>query len=143
MISIDKTWSLGKKCSHWSRMMQDDTLLGTIIIIVISIPIFPGDEIDDGGHCLNWQWWHLVDIKNTIKKIPGTQDTTSPLLLWCVIVVVVVAVYSTIPFHSICWSPITGPQKSMKCHNGHGHFGEVTKYFFDSKKYFKIEIATN
>ena len=72
--------------------------------------------------------------KKPNKKIPGTRDTTFPLLLWFVIVVVVVAVHSTVPFHSICWSPITGPQKSMKCHNGHVHFGEVTKSFFDSKK---------
>ena len=56
----------------------------------------------------------------------GTQDVTSLLLLCCVIVVVVVAVHSTIPFHSIWQSLIMGPQKSMECHNGHGHFGEVT-----------------
>ena len=39
----------------------------------------------------------------------------------------------TVPFHSIRQSHITGPQKSTKCHNGHGHFGEVMKSFLDSK----------
>ena len=37
-------------------------------------------------------------------------------------------------FHSIRQSRVTGPQKSTKCHDGHGHFGEVTKSFLDSKK---------
>ena len=40
---------------------------------------------------------------------------------------------STVPFHSIRQSRVTGPQKSTKCHDGHGHFGEVTKSFLDSK----------
>ena len=39
----------------------------------------------------------------------------------------------TVPFHSIRQSRITGPQKLMKCHDGHGHFGEVMKSFLDSK----------
>ena len=49
----------------------------------------------------------------------------------------------TVPFHSICQSRITGPQKSTKCHDGHGHFGEVTKSFLDSKKKIKVKMATN
>ena len=40
----------------------------------------------------------------------------------------------TVLFYSIRQSHITGPQKSTKCHDGHGHFGEVTKSFLDSKK---------
>ena len=44
--------------------------------------------------------------------------------------------YNTVPFHSIHQSRITGPQKSTKCHDGHGHFGEVMKSFLDSKKLF-------
>ena len=43
-------------------------------------------------------------------------------------------VQTTVPFHSIRQSRVTGPQKSTKCHDGHGHFGEVTKSFLDSKK---------
>ena len=43
----------------------------------------------------------------------------------------------TVPFHSIHQSHITGPQKSTKCHDGHGYFGKVTKSFLDSKKKFK------
>ena len=39
----------------------------------------------------------------------------------------------SVPFHSIRQSRVTGPQKSTKCHDGHGHFGEVTKSFLDSK----------
>ena len=39
----------------------------------------------------------------------------------------------TVPFHSIRQSRVTGPQKSTKCHDGHGHFGEVMKSFLDSK----------
>ena len=42
--------------------------------------------------------------------------------------------YITVPFHSICQSRITGPQKLMKCHDSHGYFGKVTKSFLDSKK---------
>ena len=38
-----------------------------------------------------------------------------------------------LPFHSIRQSRVTGPQK---CHVGHGHFGQVTKSFLDSKKIF-------
>ena len=41
---------------------------------------------------------------------------------------------NTVVFHSIRQSRVTGPQKSTKCHDGHGHFGEVTKSFLDSKK---------
>ena len=44
--------------------------------------------------------------------------------------------YDTVVFHSIRQSHVTGPQKSTKCHDGHGHFGEVTKSFLDSKKKF-------
>ena len=124
----------------WYEMMRH---WGTIIIIVISIPIFPGDEIDDGGYCLNWQWWHLVDIKNTIKKIPGTQDTTSPLLLWCVIVVVVVAAHSTVPFHSFFWPPITGPQNQWNVTMVTVILAKWQNLFLTAKKYFKIEIGTN
>ena len=40
----------------------------------------------------------------------------------------------TVLIHSIRQSRVTGPQKSTKCHDGHGHFGEVTKSFLDSKK---------
>ena len=40
----------------------------------------------------------------------------------------------TVPFHSIRQSHVTDPHKSTKCHDGHGHFGEVTKSFLDSKK---------
>ena len=43
----------------------------------------------------------------------------------------------TVPFHSICQPHITGPQKLTKCHDGHGHFGEVTKSFLDCKKKIK------
>ena len=43
----------------------------------------------------------------------------------------------TVPFHSIRQSRVTGPQKSTKCHDGHGHFGEVTKSFLYSKKKIK------
>ena len=45
--------------------------------------------------------------------------------------------HNTVPFHSIRQSRVTGPQKSTKCHDGHGHFGEVTKSFLDSKKKIK------
>ena len=41
--------------------------------------------------------------------------------------------HDTVPFHSIRQSRVTGPQKSTKCHDGHGHFGEATKSFLDSK----------
>ena len=49
-------------------------------------------------------------------------------------VIKVVQEYDTVVFHSIRQSRVTGPQKSTKCHDGHGHFGEVTKSFLDSKK---------
>ena len=44
---------------------------------------------------------------------------------------------NTVPFRSIRQSRVTGPQKSTNCHDGHGHFGEVTKSFLDSKKKIK------
>ena len=50
----------------------------------------------------------------------------------------------TVLFHSICQLYVTGPQKLTECHNGHGHFGEVTKSFLDSKKFIlKIKMATD
>ena len=41
---------LGKNRSPWSPMIQDDALLGAVIIIVISNP---GVEVDDGGCCFH------------------------------------------------------------------------------------------
>ena len=39
--------------------------------------------------------------------------------------------FDTVPFQSIHQSCVTGLPKSMKCHDCHGHFGEVTKSFGD------------
>ena len=47
---------------------------------------------------------------------------------------VIIKENNTVPFHSIRQSHVMGPQKLTKCHDGHGHFGEVTKSFLDSKK---------
>ena len=38
---------------------------------------------------------------------------------------------NTVPFQSIRQSRVTGLPKSTKCHDCHGHFGEVTKSFGD------------
>ena len=78
-----------------------------------------------------------VLIYKHVKKTHNKQYYLLNLCLvspWCVLSLEYVS--STVPFHSICQSCITGPQKSMKCHDGHGHFGEVTKSFLDRKKKF-------
>ena len=78
-------------------------------------------------------WFLLVsEPQKPIKpRKPGNLETQVlfPRNLTCL---------HTVPFHSIQvrQSRVTGPQKSTKCHDGHGHFGQVTKSFLDSKKIF-------
>jgi hypothetical protein len=53
---------------------------------------------------------------------------------------------TTVPFQSIRQSRVTGLPKSTKCHDCHGHFGEVTKSFGDHvpniKKFRRLRRQT-
>jgi hypothetical protein len=49
---------------------------------------------------------------------------------------------TTVPFHSIRQSRVTGLPKSAKCHDCHGHLVQVTKTFLDTKKnYINFNMA--
>ena len=50
------------------------------------------------------------------------------------------SLWDTVPFQSIRQSRVTGLPKSMKCHDCHGHFSEVTKSFGDHMPNIEIFV---